>query len=179
MVTGRLIDLLTTYIAGKGSLSCELNILVSVFNLGWKALIFQNIIVIILAYFLLKIQSDIYYSTSEDKIINKKIPFLEYFNILYFGKKITFIKSLTTKIKYKITIHSLIQISFISIIILSFFISINNLLAGNGYVNLYSYKNRFYHNYILQIINLLIFASITFLYHYKKYILFLNRNGNK
>ena len=179
MVIGRLLDLLTTYLAGKGSLSCELNILVSVFNLGWKALIFQNIIVISLAFYFLKIQSDMYYSTSEDKITNKKIPFLEYFSVLYFGKKISFMKSLTTKIKYKITIHSLIQISLISIIILSFFISINNLLAGNGYVNLYSYKNRFYHNYILQIINFLIFASVTFLYHYKKYILFLKINGDK
>lgn len=178
IIIGRFFDILSTYISGNGNLSGELNILVRVFNFGWTALLLSEVVIILLAYIFLRKQTDVYYFEEESKINKNIVSFGEYFGLLYFGKKITFLQSLFSKIKSKIALNTLIHILFISIIVVSFLISVNNLLAGKHYLNLFSITNSFYQNNIVKILNLLVFIIILVIYHYHRYKKYLI-NGNQ
>jgi hypothetical protein len=169
LIVGKFFDILTTYISGNGSLSNEMNLLVRFFGLSWTALLWSEVIFIFVAYFLLKNQNDSFYKMEEEKINRDNLSFSNYLGFLYYGKKVTFLESLTAKVKLKVFFNSLIQLFFITTIIVSFVVSINNLLAGFNFFNLFSYRNKIYQDNIVNIINLFVFILSTIIYHYKKY----------
>ena len=181
LIFARFFDLLTTYISHNGNLKNELNILVRIFNQGWCMLILSDVILIFVAYFLLKFQTDLFYIESEKKI-KLDSTFSEYLGFIYFGKKISFLKSLCSAINFKILFNSIIPILFLCTIIVSFLIGINNLLAGNGCFNLFSISKYFFEKNIdflqeniVKLLNFIVFILITVFYHkirYNKYINF-------
>lgn len=168
VITARIFDILTTYIAGNGDLSGEMNILVRILGLGWSSLLLSEVVVVLVAYFILKKQTEIFYIEAEQKIKNKDVFFNEYLGMLYFGKKISFFKSLFSKINYKVVLNSFIHLFLITLIIVSFLIAINNLLSRN-YLNLYSFQNDIFIKNIPNILNIVSFTFIVIIYHYRRY----------
>lgn len=175
----RFFDILTTYIAGNGSLSGEMNILIRIFNLGWVSLFLSEIIILTIVYVLLRIQTDSFYMKEQKKINKENLSFNEYIGILYFGKNISFIKSLYSKINYKLAINSFIDLFLITLIIVSFLIGINNILSSLNYSNLYNFSNLTFQKNIPNILNLIVFICSAIFYHYfryEKHIKFLNND---
>jgi len=175
LIIGRAFDILTTYIAGKGTLAGEMNLLVRYFHFGWTALLFSEVIMLITSFVFLKIQTDFFYFDVEKKFEGKRISFKIYLEFLYYGKKISFLEFFYAKMKLKVMCHSAIHVVLISTTIFSFLIGINNLLAGANCLNLYSFSNSiFYQNNIVKISNFLISIIVIVLYHYNRYKKYLN-----
>lgn len=175
VIIGRAFDILTTYIAGGGSLTGEMNLLVRYFHYGWNALLLSELIVIIIAYIFLKKQTDFFYFEAEKKITKSNLTFKKYLESLYYGKKISFLEFFYAKIKLKIFFNTAIHIFFISTALFSFLIGVNNLLAGANYLNLYSLSNNtFYQNNIVKISNFFVSIIVIIIYHFNRYNKYLN-----
>lgn len=165
----RCFDILTTYIAGNGDLSGEMNVLVRVFHLGWGALLLSEIILLGIVYILLKIQTDSFYIEEEKKIKKENLSFNEYLGTLYFGRKISLIKSFYSKINYKLAVNSFIDLFLMTLTTVSFLIGINNLLSSSNYLNLYNFSNTVFQKNMPNILNIIIFFCTITLYHYTRY----------
>lgn len=169
IIVARFFDILTTYAAGNGDLSGEMNILIRVFHLGWTSLFLSEIIILAIVYILMRLQTDSFYMKEEKKIIKENLPFNEYLGILYFGRKISLIKALFSKINYKLAINSFIDLFLITVTIASFLIGINNILSSLNYFNLYNFSNIIFQKNIPNILNLIVFICAVVFYHYYRY----------
>lgn len=166
----RILDTSTTYFSNKGSLTRELNPIVKYLNLGWYGLIISTFIFILIAYYILKQQSDNYYKQVEKKYKIKNNEFKKYVSLIYYDKEISFLEFLVSKkIRINVLKNSLIHTFLITLIICSCIISINNILIGFNLSNLFSYQNKFYQNYLTVFLTLLVFIFVNIQYHYSRY----------
>ena len=145
LIYSRILDILTTYVAGSGSLRGETNFLVSVYNLGWFSLLIFNVLFIMISWFFIRKQTEKYYTEAENRLKSASISdlnFTDYFCYLYYSKKVTFVQFLTSaKINYKLLLNTFIHTFIVTVIIVGLIISINNLLNGYGFINLFSFDN--------------------------------------
>ena len=180
LIIARIFDSATTYVAGNGDLSKEMSSIVRVYDLGWTGLLLSNLFGALLIIFLLTIQTDRFYLQAEKTITKYNISFGEYFGILYTGKKLTFLSSLTSKIRYKITLNSFIILFAICTIIVSFLVGINNLLTRID-INLLYVSNSFLNKNIVNLLNITVFVFSGIIYHYIRYKNFIKNHiyGNQ
>lgn len=176
VIFSRIFDTFSTYVSRNGDLSGEMNPLIRIFHLGWTSLIISNILGVIILSFFLYNQSDKYLEKAEIKIIHK-MSFAEYIGIVYFGKKTSFLNSLTSKINYRVLLNTGIILILICTIIVSLIVGINNLLVSITINFLYS-TNNFINKNIVNFINIFIFILVFIFYHHKRFTLLKKQNGN-
>ena len=107
------------------------------------------------------------------------LAFVDYFSFLYYGKKISFMEFLVTgKINYKLLLNTFIHTFIVTVIIVGLIISINNLLNGYGFINLFSFDNLFYQKHMTKFLNFFVCAIVITVYHFLRYKKFIKTHIN-
>lgn len=130
LVISRVLDLSSTYLAGNGHLYGETSPLVRIFKFGWQELLTFNFVLIFLIYFTMSFSYEKVIQAKEIRYKNDFTNFKIYLSLIFFDKKISFKELLlSSKINFKIYIHTLILSFPICLIVISVLVSINNLIV--------------------------------------------------
>jgi len=130
LIASRILDLITTYFATDQNLIGETSPLVRVFSFGWLEMIIFNLLLILVFYLSL-------YFANEKRIVKKEIRFKNYFinfktylSLIFFDKKISLKEFLlSNKFNLKIFLHTFVISITIGFTLLSFLVSLSNIIV--------------------------------------------------
>lgn len=168
LLASRLLDLTTTFYAGGINLKGETSLVVSRFDLGWKGLIIYNVIIFFCISLLVFFNLEHFFIKKEKEISGER-SFHDYLSVLFFNKKISFVKMLTSsKFNMSIYFHVLLYSLPLSVIIFGIIASINNILVSNN-IELLKHINHNIFAYATTLVMLLMIVSIQIRYLYRRY----------